>query len=220
MLDNQTKACTKCGVDKPLTEFSKCTIAPTGRQYTCKVCQKDHDRVRWANITPEERALKAEYDRKYREKNKEQLSEKNRKWRAENKELIAAKKKAYSERNKAEISEKRREFRKNNKELCSEQHKKEAHKRSARARKRNTGYSGVEFEKAIMCQDNQCAICHIEFGTLRGNAPHADHDHVTSEKRGVLCGSCNRALGLLNDSAILLRRAAEYIENPPLRGVL
>jgi hypothetical protein len=42
-------------------------------------------------------------------------------------------------------------------------------------------------------------------------ALHMDHDHKTGKFRGWLCGWCNRALGLLRDDPILLRKAADYV---------
>lgn len=39
-----------------------------------------------------------------------------------------------------------------------------------------------------------------------------DHDHKTGAIRGFLCGHCNRALGLMADDPMLLRKLAEYIE--------
>ena len=39
---------------------------------------------------------------------------------------------------------------------------------------------------------------------------HQDHDHETGEKRGVLCGDCNRALGLLKDQAEIVEGLANY----------
>ena len=39
-----------------------------------------------------------------------------------------------------------------------------------------------------------------------------DHDHVTGEFRGWLCAKCNSALGLMQDSPTILRKAIEYLE--------
>jgi len=39
-----------------------------------------------------------------------------------------------------------------------------------------------------------------------------DHNHKTNVVRGLLCCSCNRALGFFRDSSILLRNAALYLE--------
>ncbi|MFF5504405.1 endonuclease VII domain-containing protein [Streptomyces roseolus] len=64
-----------------------------------------------------------------------------------------------------------------------------------------------------------CVICQ------EGPAEHVDHDHRTGKVRGVLCFSCNAALGQLKDRPDVIRRAAAYVEgnlwNPTLvaRGV-
>lgn len=40
-----------------------------------------------------------------------------------------------------------------------------------------------------------------------------DHDHVTGQFRGWLCGRCNRGIGLLGDNTHGVRLALEYLED-------
>lgn len=70
--------------------------------------------------------------------------------------------------------------------------------------------------------DNRCYLCNSE-GFLIGNNGHSeklavDHCHTTGVVRGMLCHNCNRALGLLQDSPELLRKAAAYIEDSRKEG--
>lgn len=44
--------------------------------------------------------------------------------------------------------------------------------------------------------------------TRAETALHVDHDHDTGVVRGLLCGSCNRAIGLLAHDRERLARAA------------
>jgi hypothetical protein len=38
-----------------------------------------------------------------------------------------------------------------------------------------------------------------------------DHDHVTGQVRGLLCGSCNSGIGLLRDDPGVIKAAARYV---------
>ena len=60
---------------------------------------------------------------------------------------------------------------------------------------------------------SHCHICGEDFSLKKRKV--LDHDHVTLDIRGVLCDSCNTAIGKLKDSPDLLRKAAEYIEKGP-----
>ena len=63
-------------------------------------------------------------------------------------------------------------------------------------------------------QDWVCAICHREPTTER---LHIDHDHRTGKFRGLLCGNCNRGIGLFADNAEYLQQAIQYVSGPSTR---
>lgn len=64
-------------------------------------------------------------------------------------------------------------------------------------------------QKLVERDGANCAICRTPFSSE--NKPHVDHDHESGRVRGLLCGPCNVALGLLKDSAALLQRALQYL---------
>jgi len=73
----------------------------------------------------------------------------------------------------------------------------------------------------VVQQRGACAICKRP-ARGRGHEArlHLDHDHVTGRIRGMLCGPCNKALGLLGDDPVNLRAALDYLEAPALHGYL
>lgn len=81
---------------------------------------------------------------------------------------------------------------------------------SARVRSRvlkQYGLTVETFDSLLDRQDGVCAICQREFA----RTPHVDHDHKTGEVRGLLCYSCNSAVGYLQDDVVVVRRALEYL---------
>jgi hypothetical protein len=61
--------------------------------------------------------------------------------------------------------------------------------------------------------DEQSFLCAICEEPLRGGRYQAiDHDHTSGKVRGVLCASCNTAIGKLKDDPEIIRRAADYVE--------
>jgi hypothetical protein len=53
-----------------------------------------------------------------------------------------------------------------------------------------------------------CELCGRPPGA---KALAADHDHTTGLFRGWICGGCNRGIGLLQDNAALIHKAADYV---------
>ena len=73
---------------------------------------------------------------------------------------------------------------------------------------------GLEWEQYLDLfekQNKQCLICSRSIN-LEGTA-HVDHCHKTKLVRGLLCGNCNKGIGLLQDDPMLLQKAKEYLEN-------
>ena len=75
--------------------------------------------------------------------------------------------------------------------------------------KREFGLTEEQYWELFAKQDGACALC-------RKKQAHkllaVDHHHETKRNRGLLCDSCNRGIGLLQDNPGLLRAAAEYLE--------
>jgi hypothetical protein len=60
-------------------------------------------------------------------------------------------------------------------------------------------------------QGHRCAICLT--GTPGGRGSwHIDHQHGTTNVRGLLCNRCNQGLGYFRDNRANLERANAYLE--------
>lgn len=81
--------------------------------------------------------------------------------------------------------------------------------------KKHYDLSVDQYRQMLGRQNGTCAICH---GPPKGKGAdkgryHVDHCHKTGKVRGLLCSSCNLAIGYLGDDAQRVRRAAQYIED-------
>jgi hypothetical protein len=85
-------------------------------------------------------------------------------------------------------------------------------------RLRNKYGIGIEHYDALLTkQGGVCAICHEPETAIDPRSKEVvtlavDHVYGVGTVRGLLCQTCNRALGYLKDSAALLRKAADYID--------
>lgn len=78
--------------------------------------------------------------------------------------------------------------------------------RAVRPHLRQYGTTLAAVEEMTRAQGNACLICGAVCALV------VDHDHDTGQVRGLLCGNCNRGLGMFHESPETLRRAALYVE--------
>lgn len=80
-------------------------------------------------------------------------------------------------------------------------------------RKKLYGISRAEWERLLQEQGGRCAVCFRE-------APLAvDHCHKTGKVRGLLCRSCNCAIGLFHEDTERMAQAVTYLRTRGLRDV-
>jgi hypothetical protein len=79
--------------------------------------------------------------------------------------------------------------------------------------KKMYGITLDQWEKMHSDQGGVCAICRKreDEKSSRYNNLAVDHCHATGRVRGLLCNTCNKALGMFSDDPSTLRRAAEYL---------
>lgn len=133
--------------------------------------------------------------------------------------------KEYKKNNKEMIMDKIHKDRMDNPEKWDEIYKKAYIKRKDRYGSllsllkvcESRGITLDDYQRMLEKQNNKCAICNEQ--ETRKN-PHSDgvlrlcidHCHKTGKVRGLLCHSCNTALGKFKDSAILMYRAIRYLK--------
>lgn len=78
---------------------------------------------------------------------------------------------------------------------------------------RKFGMTLKQYDAMLEAQEGRCAIC------TKPPRPdvslHIDHEHETGRVRGLLCFSCNAALGYFGDDCDRLIAAAGYLGRPP-----
>jgi len=70
------------------------------------------------------------------------------------------------------------------------------------------------WETMFEAQSRCCGICKRDTPD-RGKNWAVDHDHVTMQVRGILCSSCNLAIGILRDNCKLLENCITYLQTTP-----
>jgi len=72
--------------------------------------------------------------------------------------------------------------------------------------------SMVEFTQMLEEQNYSCAVCNVHESKAPREMLFVDHCHETNRIRGLLCSSCNAAIGVLGDSANSIQKVIEYLK--------
>lgn len=111
-----------------------------------------------------------------------------------------------------------RKWRKKNPLKCKQYTLTKKSKKNAKARKRKYilktryGISIEQWNDMYEEQKGQCPICLLHMNDCVEKQLHVDHCHKTGKVRGLLCSTCNKAIGLLKDDSGLLQRAISFLE--------
>ena len=67
-----------------------------------------------------------------------------------------------------------------------------------------------QYDQLFESQGGVCAIC----GRIDsdGRRLSVDHDHRAGKVRGLLCGKCNRGIGIFDEDIIKLQSAINYLK--------
>lgn len=99
-----------------------------------------------------------------------------------------------------------------------EQNKKSVQKQTPEGRKRTQlkahlkhyyNISIEEYERMEIAQGGVCAICCKP--DQNGQRLAVDHDHATGRIRSLLCGFCNKGIGMFRDDPAIVQAAVHYL---------
>lgn len=122
----------------------------------------------------------------------------------------------YNTRCKLCVDEASRKWRENNssrvKELRTRSYLTNKDKYRDEFLKKTYGVSNEDYKQMFNLQNGKCKIC----DSSSDKRLHIDHCHSTLAVRGLLCGNCNTALGLVKDNVETLNKMIAYLGKPLL----
>lgn len=116
----------------------------------------------------------------------------------------------WRKKNAEKFKVKKKEWHTINRERCTEVSRNWRRKNADRVRSnyllKKYGITPSDYDALLAAQDGACAMCKSKPENF-----DLDHDHKTGVVRGILCGPCNRAIGLLRDSPDLFLAGHDYL---------
>ena len=96
--------------------------------------------------------------------------------------------------------------------IPQEQKSREWHSKRHYYLKYKYGITEAQYDEMFALQDGKCAICKSDkTKDAKRHRLMVDHCHSTGVVRGLLCSSCNKALGLFSDSQDVMHSAIKYL---------
>ena len=77
----------------------------------------------------------------------------------------------------------------------------------------NYGITVEQYDEIRMSQNYCCAICKIHETKATRQKLYVDHSHITGQNRGLLCATCNSAIGLLKENVETIGNAILYLKS-------
>lgn len=168
------------------------------------------------------------YELKKDKRCKECHSKKNKEWSAKNRERVRAAHKKWRADNLDHAKKYAKEWRAKNSDRIKAEQKirsrawylanKDRASKASRGHELKKFWPGlkaaealIKYEEMRLLQNGQCLICKVHDSELRVSL-NVDHCHDTGKVRGLLCGNCNRGLGLFKSRRDLLESASLYLE--------
>lgn len=150
---------------------------------------------------------------------KECVRQKAAEWKRANPDRVRKNRRAYRAANREKVRAAAREYRAANSDKAREHNRKwqnsNPETRRAAHLRRKFGLSIEDYNHILEQQGGVCAICRLPSDSrLR-----VDHDHRTGLVRGLLCGSCNTAIGSLRDDPATISAALEYVRRDGTRNL-
>lgn len=75
------------------------------------------------------------------------------------------------------------------------------------------GITIEQYDQLRIDQNYCCAICNIHESKATRQKLYVDHSHITGENRGLLCATCNSAIGLLKENVETIKNAISYLKS-------
>ncbi len=182
----ETRKCSKCGEEKLLNKEYFHSWGAHGFHRRCKPCRNEDNQI--YRDTPEA---------------KRKAKETNAKW---------FKEWYKSPKNRAKVKVHSKKFRKENPLYAQEHYLANLDYYGLKSRRnllKKYGLTVEEYKALVHKQQGKCRICGkvLELKNLV-----VDHDHATKLVRGLLCFSCNVALGLFQEKLDNLKNAVKYMK--------